>query len=370
MGMPTPTAVAIELSEDERARLESWTRRRTTAQALAMRSRIVLAAADGLSNLEIAELVRVSRPTVTKWRTRFRESRLEGLLDEPRPGRPRTVSDDQVERIVVTTLESQPKDATHWSTRSLAAHLGVSQNSVWRAWQAFGLQPHRQEKFKLSTDPQFLEKVYDICGLYLNPPERAVVLCVDEKSQIQALDRTQPILPMLPGTPERATHDFARHGTSSLYAALELTTGKVIGSLHERHRAIEFLKFLKTIDHEVPAHLDIHLVLDNASSHKTPKVKRWLHQHPRFHLHFTPTSSSWLNLVERWFGEPTSKLLKTRRASLRPRSTLTSARGLRPGTRTRDRTCGPSPPSGSWNRSHGTANESTKQHTSSTSRMS
>jgi len=275
-----------------------------------MRSRIVLAAADGLSNLEIAELVGVSRPTVTRWRNRFSESRLEGLLDEPRPGRPRTVSDEQVERIVVTTLESKPKDATHWSTRSLAAHLAVSQNSVWRAWQAFGLQPHRQEKFKLSTDPQFIEKVYDICGLYLNPPERAVVLCMDEKSQIQALDRTQPILPMLPGTPERATHDFERHGTSSLYAALELTTGKVIGSLHERHRAIEFLKFLKTIDHEVPAHLDIHLVLDNASSHKTPKVKRWLDQHPRFHLHFTPTSSSWLNLVERWFGELTNKLLK------------------------------------------------------------
>ena len=219
---------------------------RKTAQALALRSRIVLGAAEGLSNLEIAERERVSRPTVTKWRNRFAERRLEGLLDEPRPGRPRTVTDEQVEQIVTTTLETTPKDATHWSTRSLAAHLGVSQDAVWRTWQAFSLQPHRQEKFKLSTDPQFIEKVYDICGLYLNPPERAVVLCMDEKSQIQAIDRTRPILPMLPGTPERATHDYKRHGTSSLYAALDLATGKVIGSLHERHRAIEFHKFLQT----------------------------------------------------------------------------------------------------------------------------
>src|SRR5579884_4228979 len=308
--MPIPTAVAIELSEDERTRLESWSRRRTTAQALALRSRIVLAAADGLSNSQIAEDLGVSRATVTKWRNRFSESRLEGLLDEPRPGRPRTVTDDQVERIVITTLESKPKDATHWSTRSLAAHLGVTQNAVWRTWQAFGLAPHRQEKFKLSSDPQFVEKVYDICGLYLNPPERAVVLCVDEKSQIQALDRSQPILPMLPGTPERATHDYKRHGTSSLYAALDLTTGKVIGRLHNRHRAIEFHKFLQTIDRQVPKHLDVHLVLDNSSTHKTPKIRRWLAAHPRFHLHFTPTSSSWLNLVERWFAELTTKKLR------------------------------------------------------------
>jgi transposase len=308
--MPTPTAVAIELSDDERARLESWSRRRTTAQALALRSRIVLAAADGQSNSEIAEQLGISRPTVTKWRNRFGESRLEGLLDEPRPGRPRTVTDEQVETIVITTLESKPRDATHWSTRSLAAHLGVSQDAVWRTWQAFGLQPHRQEKFKLSTDPQFVEKVYDICGLYLNPPERAVVLCVDEKSQIQALDRTQPILPMLPGTPERATHDYKRHGTSSLYAALDLASGRVIGQLHNRHRAIEFHKFLQTIDQQVPKHLDVHLVLDNSSTHKTPKIRRWLAAHPRFHLHFTPTSSSWLNLVERWFAELTNKQLK------------------------------------------------------------
>jgi transposase len=298
------------LSDDERTRLEAWSRRRSTAQALALRSRIVLAAAEGLANGEIAERERVSRPTVTKWRNRFAERRLEGLLDEPRPGRPRTVTDEQVESIVTTTLESTPKDATHWSTRSLAAHLGVSQDSVWRTWQAFGLQPHRQEKFKLSTDPQFVEKVYDICGLYLNPPERAVVLCVDEKSQIQALDRTRPILPMLPGTPQRATHDYERNGTSSLYAALDLTTGKVIGKLHQRHRAIEFHKFLQTIDQHVPQHLDVHLVLDNSSTHKTPKIKRWLAAHPRFVLHFTPTSSSWLNLVERWFSELTNKKLR------------------------------------------------------------
>src|SRR3954468_23478602 len=308
--MPTPTAAAVVLSDEERACLEAWSRRRKTAQALALRSRIVLAAAEGAANYEIAEQFGVSRPTVTKWRNRFAERRLEGLLDEPRPGRPRTVTDEQVERIVTTTLESAPKDATHWSTRSLAAHLGVSQDAVWRTWQAFGLQPHRQEKFKLSADPQFIEKVYDICGLYLNPPERAVVFCVDEKSQIQALDRTQPILPLLPGTPQRATHDYTRHGTSSLYAALELTSGQVISALHRRHRAIEFKKFLKRIDDAVPAELEVHLVLDNSSTHKTPAIQRWLNAHPRFVLHFTPTSSSWLNLVERWFAELTTKLLQ------------------------------------------------------------
>src|SRR3954452_293977 len=235
--MPTPTAAAVQLSDEERACLEAWSRRRKTAQALALRSRIVLAAAEGAANYEIAEHLGVSRPTVTKWRNRFAQRQVAGLLAEPRPGRPRTATDEQVERIVTTTLESAPKEATHWSTRSLAAHLGVSQDAVWRTWQAFSLQPHRQQKFKLSTDTQFIEKVYDICGLYLNPPERAVVLCMDEKSQIQALDRTRPILPMLPGTPQRATHDYTRHGTTSLYAALDLTTGKVIDSLHERHRA-------------------------------------------------------------------------------------------------------------------------------------
>jgi transposase len=308
--MPAPIAVEIILSDQERSVLESWTSRRKTAQALALRARIVLAAAGQLTNAEIASLEGISRPTVTKWRNRFAAKRLEGLLDEPRPGRPRTITDEQVERVVITTLESRPRDATHWSTRSMAREVGITADAVMRIWHAFGLQPHRQETFKLSTDPQLIEKVHDICGLYLNPPERAVVLCVDEKSQIQALDRTAPTLPMLPGTPERATHDYERNGTSSLYAALNLQSGEVIGSLHQRHRAIEFLKFLKTIDANVPTDLDVHLVLDNASSHKTPKVKRWLAQHPRFHLHFTPTSSSWINLVERWFAELTTKLLK------------------------------------------------------------
>ncbi len=308
--MPSPTAVQITLTDAERAALEAWTSRRKTAQALALRARIVLAAAGQLTNREIAELEGVSPPTVTKWRNRFAERRLEGLLDEPRPGRPRTITDADVEAVVVKTLESAPRDATHWSTRSMAREVGIAPDSVMRIWHAIGLQPHRQERFKLSKDPQLIEKVHDICGLYLNPPERAVVLAVDEKSQIQALDRTAPTFPMLPGTPERATHDYKRHGTTSLYAALNIQSGEVIGSLHARHRAVEFLKFLKTIDQTVPEHLAVHLVLDNASSHKTPKVRAWLAAHPRFVLHFTPTSSSWINLVERWFGELTTKLLR------------------------------------------------------------
>jgi transposase len=308
--MPIPTAVAIKLTDEELAALERWARRPTSAQALALRSRIVLAAADGRSNAEIARSLGISRPTVTKWRSRFVEYRLDGLVDEPRPGRPRTITDERVEEVIVKTLESTPRDATHWSTRSMAREVGLTQNAVLRIWRAFGLQPHRQESFRLSKDPLFVDKVHDIVGLYLNPPERAVVLCVDEKSQIQALDRNAPVLPMLPGTPARATHDYKRHGTSSLYAAVNLTSGKVISALHGRHRAIEFKKFLQTIDREVPAHLDVHLVLDNSSTHKTPVIKRWLAQHPRFHLHFTPTSSSWLNLVERWFAELTNKLLK------------------------------------------------------------
>ena len=285
-------------------------RRRTSAQGLAQRAGIVLAAAEGSTNTEIAQRLGVSRPTVTKWRNRFVEHRLDGLVDEPRPGRPRTVSDDQVEEVVVKTLETTPKDATHWSTRSMAREVGLTQSAVLRIWKAFGLQPHRQDTWKLSKDPQFIDKVRDVVGLYLNPPERAVVLCVDEKSQIQALDRSAPILPMLPGTPERATHDYKRSGTSSLYAALNLTSGKVIGALHSRHRAIEFKKFLQTIDREVPADLDVHLVLDNSSTHKTPAIHTWLAAHPRFVLHFTPTSSSWLNLVERWFAELTQKKLR------------------------------------------------------------
>jgi transposase len=290
--------------------LESWSRRWTSAQALSQRSRIVLLAAEGLRTGEIAERLGVHRNTVAKWRERFRAERLEGLLDEPRPGRPRTVTDAHVEEVIVKTLESTPKNATHWSTRSMAKEVGLTQSAVHRIWRAFGLQPHRQETWKLSKDPQFIDKVRDVVGLYLDPPERAVVLCVDEKSQIQALDRSAPILPMLPGTPQRATHDYKRSGTSSLYAALDITTGKVIGSLHARHRAIEFKKFLQTLDREVPAELDVHLILDNASTHKTPAIQKWLTAHPRFVLHFTPTSSSWLNLVERWFAELTSKKLR------------------------------------------------------------
>ena len=275
-----------------------------------MRSRIVLAAAGGGSNTEIAARLGVSRPTVTTWRNRFAERRLDGLVDEPRPGRPRTVSDAQVEALITTTLETTPRDATHWSTRSMAAQLGLSQSTVSRVWRAFGLAPHKVESWKLSKDPLFVDKVRDVVGLYLDPPERALVLCVDEKTQIQALDRTQPVFPMLPGTPARASHDYVRNGTSSLYAALDIATGKVIGSLHARHRAVEFGKFLRTLDAAVPAELDVHLVLDNASTHKTPAIKRWLAAHPRFVLHFTPTSSSWLNLVERWFAELTTKKLQ------------------------------------------------------------
>jgi transposase len=290
--------------------LESWARRGKSAQALALRSRIVLAAAEGLKNTEIVARLSLDHATVRKWRNRFARDRLEGLLDEPRPGRPRTVTDAQVEEVIIKTLESAPKDATHWSTRSMATEVGLSQSAVSRIWRAFGLQPHRQQTWKLSRDPQFIEKVRDVVGLYLDPPERAVVLCVDEKSQIQALDRTAPILPMLPGTPERATHDYKRSGTSSLYAALDITTGKVIGSLHARHRAIEFKKFLATLEREVPVELDVHVILDNSSTHKTPAIQKWLLAHPRFVLHFTPTSSSWLNLVERWFAELTNKKLR------------------------------------------------------------
>ena len=308
--MPSPSAAAVVLSDEERRQLEGWQRRHSSAQALALRARIVLLAAEGLKNTEIAQRLGVTRSPVTKWRNRFVAHRLDGLLDEPRPGRPRTITDEQVEEVIVKTLESTPNEATHWSTRSMAAETGLSREAIGRIWRAFGLQPHRAETWKLSKDPLFVDKVKDVVGLYLNPPERAVVLCVDEKSQIQALDRTAPILPMLPGVPERATHDYKRSGTSSLYAALDITTGKVIGALHARHRAIEFKKFLQTIDREVPGELEVHLVLDNSSTHKTPAIRKWLAAHPRFVLHFTPTSSSWLNLVERWFGELTQKKLR------------------------------------------------------------
>jgi len=291
-----------------------------------MRSRIVLAAADGGTNTELAERLGLAITTVRRWRNRFVVDRLDGLLDEPRPGRPRVVGDEKIAELITATLESTPSDATHWSTRSMAQHLGLSQSMVSRVWRAFGLAPHKQDSWKLSKDPLFVEKVRDVVGLYLDPPERAVVLCVDEKTQIQALNRTAPVFPMLPGTPARASHDYVRHGTSSLYAALDLSTGKVIGSLHARHRSQEFLAFLKKIDAEVPADLDCHVVLDNASTHNTPAVKRWLTSHPRFVLHFIPTSSSWLNLVERWFSELTTKKLR--------RGTHTSVRQLNADIRT------------------------------------
>jgi len=302
--------VPVVLSTVEREALESLVRRRSTAQALALRARIVLACADGYSNSEVARLVGASRPTVITWRSRFLTDRVDGLFDEPRPGRPRTVSDAQVERVIVETLEAKPRNATHWSSRQMATATGLSQSTVSRIWRTFGLQPWRSETFKLSTDPLFVDKVRDVVGLYLDPPERALVLCVDEKSQIQALDRSQPVLPMQPGMPERRTHDYLRAGVTSLFAALDVATGTVIGSIHRRHRAQEFLRFLRTIDANVPADLDVHLILDNYATHKTPAVKRWLLRNPRFHLHFTPTGASWLNLVERFFAEITNKLIR------------------------------------------------------------
>jgi transposase/transposase-like protein len=300
----------LVLSDEERLTLERLTNRRKSAQAIALRARIVLACArPGVTNGQVAAELGVNPATVGKWRARFVARRF-GLFDEDRPGPPRTITDDQVEAVIVKTLEDKPADATHWSTRSMAKAMGMSQTSVSLIWRAFGLQPHRAESFKLSTDPLFVDKVKDIVALYLDPPERAAVLCVDEKSQIQALNRFQPILPMLPGTPERRSHDYVRHGTTSLFAALNMATGKVIGSLHHRHRAAEFKKFLVRIDEDVPAHLDVHLILDNYATHKTPDIHRWLLRHPRFHLHFTPTSGSWLNMVERWFAELTTKKIK------------------------------------------------------------
>jgi len=258
----------------------------------------------------VAQRCRVTRQTVGKWRRRFLEQRLDGLLDEPRPGAPRKLDDARIEQLIATTLNERPRQASHWSTRLLATKLGVSQSTVSRAWRAFGLQPHRVETFKLSTDPLFIDKVRDIVGLYLNPPTKAMVLCVDEKSQIQALDRTQPLLPLAPGMAERRTHDHKRHGTTSLFAALDLASGRVIGELHRRHRSKEFMTFLRTIEANVPATLDVHLILDNYGTHKTPSVKAWFARHPRFHVHFTPTSASWLNLVERFFALLTTRQIK------------------------------------------------------------
>ena len=295
----------------EREELERYARRPKTAQALALRARIVLASASGVANTEVAARLGVTVQTVGKWRQRFVERRLAGLLDEPRPGQPRKITDQHVEDVIVRTLETTPPDGgTHWSTRKMAAVTGLNQTAVSKIWRAFGLQPHRVEQFKLSKDPLFIDKVRDIVGVYLDPPERAVVLCVDEKSQIQALDRSAPILPLLAGVPERRTHDYKRAGTSTLFAALDLATGQVIGSLHQRHRAVEFKKFLQTLDREVPDDLEVHLILDNYATHKTPAIQKWLTRHPRFVLHFTPTSASWLNLVERWFAELTERKLR------------------------------------------------------------
>ena len=302
--------VELVLDEAERATLEAFVRRRKTAQQLALRARIILRCAEGHINRDVAEQLGIHEATVCKWRGRFVKKRLAGLQDDPRPGAPRKVSDRAVERIVTMTLESTPSGSTHWSTRDLAKRVGVSQSTVSRVWRAFKMQPHRVETFRLSNDPLFIDKVRDIVGLYMNPPDRAVVLCVDEKSQIQALERTQPLLPMRPGQPERRTHDYLRHGTTTLFAALDVATGEVLGQCYARHRAREFLRFLRIIDESVPESLDVHLILDNYATHKTPTVRRWLAKHPRFHVHYTPTYSSWINMVERWFALLSERKIK------------------------------------------------------------
>ena len=306
-GRPIPT---LTVTREEQEILGQWTRRPKTAQALALRARTILACANGKTNTDVAAGLGVTKQMVGKWRARFLNKRLDGLLDEPRPGTPRKLSDEDVERVLAMTLESLPKDATHWSTRAMAEASGLSHSSVHRIWRAFVLAPHRTETFKLSKDPLFIDKVRDIVGLYLNPPDKALVLCVDEKTQNQALNRSQPILPMRPGQAERRTHDYTRNGTTSLFAALDTKTGKIIGQVNRRHRSLEFRKFLDRIDEAVPEELDVHLVLDNYATHKTVTIRRWLLKRPRFHLHFTPTGSSWINLVERWFALITEKQLR------------------------------------------------------------
>jgi transposase len=306
-GRPKPPLI---VTGEERRRLESLAHRARSQSLLARRARVVLACAEGLDNKAVAKRLRCSLGMVGKWRSRFLKARLEGLYDEPRPGAPRKVSDDQVEKVVIQTLESTPRGQTHWSTRGLAKASGLSRMTISRIWHAFGLQPHRADTFKLSPDPQLIEKVRDIVGLYMNPPDHALVFWVDEKSQIQALDRTQPLLPLRPGQAERGTHDYKRHGTTSLFAALELKTHRVIGPLHRRHRSQEFRQFLDTIESNVPAELEVHIVLDNYGTHKTAIIRKWFAKRPRFQVHFTPTYGSWINLVERWFAEITNKRIR------------------------------------------------------------
>lgn len=302
--------VELVLTEDEFETLQRWARRAKSSQALAQRCRIVLGCAAGNTNKQVAEELGVSPQMVCKWRQRFVDKRLDGLTDEPRPGAPRKITDEAVEELIVATLERQPKDATHWSRASMAAQTGLSKSTVGRIWKSFGLKPHQVDTFKISNDPQFVDKVRDVVGLYLDPPEKALVLCVDEKSQIQALDRSAPVLPMMPGMPERRTHDYVRHGITTLFAALDVATGEIYGSIHRRHRATEFKKFLTKLDNTVPADLGVHLICDNYSTHKSPTITKWLVAHPRFHMHFTPTYSSWLNQVERWFGLLTDQKLR------------------------------------------------------------
>jgi transposase len=338
----------LTLSEDERETLVRWSRRSTSAQNLAQRCRIVLGCADGKTNQEVAAKLGIWPQTVGKWRRRFNERRLEGLVDGPPPGAPRTIGDEQIEAVVVATLERTPKNATHWSRASTAAESGLSESTVGRIWRAFNLEPHQVDTFKLSTDPQFIDKVRDVVGLYVDPPEKALVLCVDAKSQSQALDRSAPVLPLMPGMPERRTHDYIRHGITTLFAAWDVATGEVITSLYRRHRSVEFRTFLTKLDAEVPTELNVHLIYDNYTTHKSPTVQRWLAAHPRFHMHHTPTYSSWLNQVERWFGLLTDQQLrrgvhKTVQALEKDIRT-----GPSPGTTTPARSPGPRPPTRSW----------------------
>jgi transposase len=343
MARPGRPTVEIKLSREERETLQRWARRHSSAQALALRCRIVLACAEGGTNNEIADRVGVNRVTVSKWRRRFAADRLEGLTDAPRPGAARKIGDEVVEAIVVETLETAPKDATHWSTRGLAAKHGISRQTVSEIWRAFGLKPWRQDEFKVSPDPDLVEKIRDIVGLYLSPPVAAAVFAVDENPQIQALNRTAPTLPMLPTTPARATHDYVRNGTLDLFAALEIATGKVITDLRKSHTSADFVAFLNKINREVPAELDVHVILDNLSAHKTPLVQQWLLRHKRFHFHFTPTYGSWMNLVERWFSALTTKKLQ--------RSAHTSVKALADDIRSWVETWNENPKPFTWHKS-------------------